>query len=184
MDVVVYDKAYRHKAAHSERLCWHSNHRVFTDLMPGDRLWVVTSGGALGREDKSAGYLVAMWPVARVIENPGDEPEYPARKFGHRILVNQPEAICLDQPVCIDHIIRGEGYDTSVSIGRFLRGPRRLSDEKVRQIRSAAGADLAQKWLRGEGVTPIVTENREEHAVLKDNANNIAVGQERKQGQT
>ena len=182
MDVVVYDKAYRHKAAHSEHLCWHSNHRVFADLMPGDRLWVVTSGGALGREDKSAGYLVAMWPVARVIENPNDEPEYPARKFGHRILINQPEAICLDQPVCVDHIIRGEGYDTSVSIGRFLRGPRRLSHEKVRQIRSAAGADLAQKWLRGENVPPVSTQDRESHAVSEDNVNNIAA--EREQGQT
>ena len=184
MDVVVYDKAYRHKAAHGEQLCWHSNHRVFVDLMPGGRLWVVTSGGALGREDKSAGYLVAMWPVAQVIENPDDEPEYPARKFGHRILVNQPEAICLDQPVCIDHVIRGEGYDTSISIGRFLRGPRRLSNEKVRQLRSAAGADLAQKWLNGEGVPPIVTENREGHAASKDNTHNIAAGQEREQGQT
>ena len=159
MDVIVYDKAYRHKAAHSERLCWHSNHRLFVDLMPGDRLWVVTSGGALGREDKSAGYLVAMWPVAQIIENPGDEPEYPARKFGHRILVSQSEAIHLDQPVCVDHILRGEGYDKRIAIGRFLRGPRRLSSEKVRQLRSAAGADLAQKWLRGEGVPSVVTED-------------------------
>ena len=179
MDVVVYDKEYRHKAAHGEQLCWHSNHRVFVDLMPGGRLWVVTSGGALGREDKSAGYLVAMWPVAQVIENPDDEPEYPARKFGHRILVNQPEAICLDQPVCIDHIIRGEGYDKSISIGRFLRGPRRLSNEKVRQLRSAAGADLAQTWLRGVGVPPIVAGDREGCAPLKDNANNIAVVREK-----
>ena len=117
-------------------------------------------------------------------ENPDDEPEYPARKFGHRILVNQPKSICLDQPVCIDHIIRGEGYDKSISIGRFLRGPRRLSNEKVRQLRSAAGADLAQTWLRGTGVPPIVAGDREGCAPLKDNANNIAVVREKEQGQT
>lgn len=149
MDIVVYDKEYRYGAVHSEQLCWHSNHRIFADLVPGDRLWLVTSGKALEREDTSAGYLVAMWPVAGVIENPDDNPEYPARKFAHRILVNQTEAIHLDQPVCVDHIIRGEGYDRSVSVGRFLRGPRRLTDEKVRQLRSAAGADLAQQWLLG-----------------------------------
>ena len=148
-DVLVYDKEYRHHDAQSEQLCWHSNHRVFTDLVLGDRLWVVTSGKALEREDKSGGYLVAVWPLAEVIENPDDDPEYPARKFGHRVLVNETEVIHLDQPVCVDHVIRGEGYDKGVSIGRFLRGPRRLSDEKVRQLRSAAGADLAQKWLVG-----------------------------------
>ena len=65
----------------------------------------------------------------------------PARKFGRRILVNQPEAIRPDQPVCVDHILRGEGYDTNISIGRFLRELRRLSNEKVRQLHSAAGAD-------------------------------------------
>lgn len=149
-DVLVYDKEYRHHESQSEQLCWHSNHRVFADLVPGDRLWVVTSGKALEHEDKSGGYLVAMWPVAQITENPDDDPEYPSRKFGYRVLVNETEAIHLDQPVCVDHVIRGEGYDQGVSIGRFLRGPRRLSDKKVRQLRSAAGADLAQKWLMGK----------------------------------
>ncbi|MFV1968582.1 MAG: hypothetical protein ACC628_24440 [Pirellulaceae bacterium] len=99
------------------------------------------------REDKSGGYLVAMWPVAQVIENPDDDPEYPARKFGHRVLVDETEAIHLDQPVCVDHVVRGEGYDKGVSIGRFLRGPRRLSDEKLRQLLAVAGGNLAHRWL-------------------------------------
>jgi hypothetical protein len=153
-DVLVYDKDYRFQQAEAGCLHWHSNHRVFADLLPGDRLWVVTSGRSLGREDESAGYLVAMSPIQQVVENPGDDPEFPARKFGHRILVNQTEALQLDQPVCVDHIIRGEGYDQSISVGRFLRGPRRLSDQKVRQLFSAAGADMAQKWLLGNKPKP------------------------------
>lgn len=148
-DVLVYDKDYRFQKAKAGVLKWHSNHRVFADLLPGDRLWVVTSGKSLEREDESAGYLVAMWPIQQIVENPGNDLEFPARKFGYRILVNQTEALQLDQPVCVDHIIRGEGYDLSVPVGRFLRGPRRLTDEKVRQLLSAAGADMAQKWLLG-----------------------------------
>lgn len=148
-EVLIYDKDYRLGGAESRKTCWHSNHRVFADLLPGDRLWVVTSGKSLGREDESAGYLVAIWPVQQVIQNPDDDLEYPARKFGHRILINQIEALQLDQPVCVDHIVRGEGFDEQISVGRFLRGPRRLSDEKVRQLLSAAGADMAQKWLLG-----------------------------------
>ncbi len=131
----------------SSALLWHSNHRVFGDRQPGDRLWVITSGKSLGLENASAGYLVAVWPVAQVIKNPGDDPEYPARKYQHRVLVNETDAIRLDEPVCVDHVIRGEGYDERVPVGRFLRGPRRLTDEKVRQLRSAAGAEMARKWL-------------------------------------
>lgn len=146
-DVLVYDKDYRFQKAEGGVLKWHSNHRVFADLLPGDRLWVITSGKSLGREDESAGYLVAMWPIQQIIENPGDDPEFPARKFGHRILGNQNEALQLDQPVCVDHIIRGEGFDSNISVGRFIRGPRKLSSERVRQLMSAAGGDLAVRWL-------------------------------------
>ena len=148
-DVLVYWKVYRSDTARGECLHWHSNHRVFGDLRPGDRLWVVTSGKRLERHEERAGYLVAVWPVAHVMQNPGDDPDYPVRKFQYRVLVNAVEAIHLDQPVCIDHIIRRAAYDKDVSVGRFLRGPRRLSNEKVRQLRSAAGADLAHKWLTG-----------------------------------
>jgi hypothetical protein len=146
-DVLVYDKDYRFQQAERDVLKWHSNHRVFADLLPGDRLWVITSGKSLGREDQSAGYLVAMWPIQHIVENPGDDPEFPSRKFGHRILVNPAEALHLNEPVCVDHIIRGEGYDQSVSIGRFLRGPRKLTDIKVRQLMAIAGGSLAQRWL-------------------------------------
>jgi hypothetical protein len=159
MDVVVYDKHYRYDPAQSQTLCWHSNHRVFGDLLPGDRLWVITSGKSLGRDDASAGYLVAVWPVTQVMPNPGDDPDYPARKYQHRVLVNEVEAMHLDQPVCIDHVIRAEGADKQISVGRFLRGPRRLSDEKIRQLRSAAGPHLAHKWLTGNKSTTDNTSN-------------------------
>jgi len=152
-DVLVYWKTYQAETARGACLHWHSNHRVFGALLPGDRLWVVTSGKSLGRADDNAGYLVAVWPVAHVMQNPGDNPAYPARKFQYRVLVNAVEAMHFDRPVCVDSVIRREEYDTDVSVGRFLRGPRRLSDEKVRQLRSAAGADMAHKWLTGNKPT-------------------------------
>jgi len=149
--VLVYWPDYRSNSAAGDARRWHSNHRVFGDLLPGDRLWVVTSGKSLGLEDESAGYVVAVWPVAEVVKNPGDDPQYPARKYQHRVLVNEIEAIQLDQPVCVDHVIRGEGYDERIPVGRFLRGPRRLTDEKVRQLRSAAGAEMALMYFKGGG---------------------------------
>jgi hypothetical protein len=108
--------------------------------------------------------------VAEVVKNPGDDPQYPARRYEHRVLVNETEAIQLDEPVCVDHIIRGTGYDSSISVGRFLRGPRRLTNEKVQQLRNAAGADIAQKWLtaskpaNGTGAVHVETSHRERQA--------------------
>jgi hypothetical protein len=153
IDILVYWKDYQPEQARSETLQWHSNHRVFQELLPGDRLWVVTSGKRVGRDDASAGYLVAVWPVAQVIQNPDDDPAYPARKYQHRVLVNAVEALHLDSPVLVDHVIRAAGSAQDVPVGRFLRGPRRLSDERVRQLRSAAGADMAHKWLTGHKTT-------------------------------
>ncbi len=147
-DVLIYATNIE-RLRSGKALKWHSNHRVFSDLRAGDRLWVVASGRSLGRQDQSAGYLVAVWPVQQVVPNPGDDPDYPARKFGHRILIDQIEALHLDPPVCIDGIIRGNGFAKSVSIGRFMRGPRPFTDEKVRELRSAAGGEMAQKWLLG-----------------------------------
>jgi hypothetical protein len=148
-DVLVYWPDYCRDAAKEEPRRWHSNHRVFADLLPGDRLWVITSGKSLGLGNESAGYVVAVWPVVQVVKNPGDDPRYPARKYQHRVLVNETEAIQLDQPVDVDHIIRGGGYDRGIPVGRFLRGPRRLTDAKVRQLRGAAGPELALRWLTG-----------------------------------
>jgi hypothetical protein len=124
---------------------------------------MVTSGKSLGRDDANAGYLVAVWPVAHVIQNPGDDPDYPARKYQHRVLINDVDAMHLDPPVQVDHVIRAADADKAASVGRFLRGPRRLSDEKVRQLRSVAGAYMAHKWLTGNksatnGASNVVTQ--------------------------
>jgi hypothetical protein len=146
-DVLIYWPDYRARTATGDALRWHSNHRVFTNLLPEDRLWVITSGKCLGLENENAGYVIAVWPVAQVVRNPGDDPQYPARKYQYRVLVNETEAIHLEEPVDVDHVIRREGYDTQIPVGRFLRGPRRLTDAKVRLLRSAAGAEMARKWL-------------------------------------
>jgi hypothetical protein len=153
-DVLVYSPRGPEVSMRGHPLRWHSNHCAIGELMPGDRLWVVTSGRSLGLPDQSAGYLIGVWSVASVIENPADDPDYPAPKYQHRVVINENEAIHLDEPVSVDHLIRGEGYDSQIPIGRFLRGPRRLSDEKVRQLRAAAGADMAKKWLTASKPSP------------------------------
>jgi len=43
-DVLVYWKDYQPGQIQGTDLHWHSNQQVFGDLLPGDRLWVVTSG--------------------------------------------------------------------------------------------------------------------------------------------
>jgi hypothetical protein len=146
-DVMVYSPDGPSAWMCGHPLRWHSSHRVLGDLVPGDRLWVMTSGKALGRPDTSAGYLLGVWSLASVIANPGDDPNYPAPKYEHRLLINETEALHLDEPICVDHLIRGEGYDAEIPTGRFLRGPRRLTDEKVPQLCTAAVADTARKWL-------------------------------------
>ena len=77
--MLVYSPEYKMDSIEGQQLRWHSNHRVFADLLPGDRLWVITPGKSLGRPDQSAGYLVGMWPVAAVIENPEMIPTTPLR---------------------------------------------------------------------------------------------------------
>jgi hypothetical protein len=57
--------------------------------------------------------------------------------------------VVLDEPVLVDHILRPEGRDKAASIGRFLQGPRKLDDQKVRLLRAAAGPKMALKWLTG-----------------------------------
>ena len=47
-DVLVYSPEYRKDTMERHPLRWHSNHRVFGDLLPGDRLWVITPGKSLG----------------------------------------------------------------------------------------------------------------------------------------
>ena len=84
-DVPVYSPDYHKVLMKGYPLRWHSNDRGFGDLMPEDRLWVITSGKSFGRRDQSAGCPVGMRPVVALVENPGDDPNHPAPKYKHRL---------------------------------------------------------------------------------------------------
>ncbi len=67
---------------------------------------------------------------------------YPKDAYRWRVLANEAGSIDFDEPVLVDHIVRPEGRDQAVSIGRFLQGPRKLKHETVLLLRDAAG----EKW--------------------------------------
>lgn len=148
-DVLIYWRDYRKNVRDDRVHGWYSNAKLIADLLPGDRLWMVTSGKCLRQDAEQAGFLVAVWQVEQVVENPDDDPAYPSSDYKFRVIANEVESLFLDEPVLVDHILRPEGRDKAVSIGRFLQGPRKLRDEKVRMLRAAAGGQLAQKWLTG-----------------------------------
>lgn len=149
-DVLVFWRDFRRNTASGGALRWHSNARVFGELLPGDRLWLVTSGQALQHEAEQAGFLVAVWQVAQVQANPNDDPAYPTDDYKFRLTASEVESITFDQPVPVDRILRPSGRDKASSIGRYLQGPRKLTDEKVRLLRAAAGPQMAQQWLTGK----------------------------------
>lgn len=149
-DVLVFWRDFRKNTAHGDTLRWHSNARVLGELFPGDRLWLVTSGQSLKHEAEQAGFLVAVWQVAQVQPNPDDDPAYPAEDYPYRVTASEVESITFDPPVPVDYILRPFCRDKASSIGRFLQGPRRLTDEKVRLLRAAAGPQMAQQWLTGK----------------------------------
>jgi hypothetical protein len=148
-DVLVYWRDFRKNQVQGDALRWHSNARIFGELRPGDRLWLVTSGQALKDEEAQAGFLVAVWQVAQVQPNPDDDSAYPAKEYQYRIAASEADSITFEEPVPVDHILRPAGRDKASSIGRFLQGPRKLTDEKVRLLRAAAGPQMAQQWLTG-----------------------------------
>ena len=148
-DILIYWRDYRKNMQDDRVHVWYSNANLIGDLLPGDRLWMVTSGKCLREEAEQAGFLVAVWQVQQVAENPGDDPAYPANEYQYRVIADEIESLNLDEPVFVDHILRPPGRDKTVSIGRFLQGPRKLSDEKLRLLRAAAGPQMAQKWLTG-----------------------------------
>jgi hypothetical protein len=129
---------------------WHSNSQVLAKLLPGDRMWLVTSGKSLEQEAEQAGFLVAVWQVQEVVENPGDDEAYPKETHRYRIVADHRESISLDEPVVVDHIVRPARANKTISIGRYLQTPRKLDDQTVRLLRAAAGPKLALKWLKGK----------------------------------
>ena len=149
-------------------LVWHSSAKCIAELQPGDQMWMVTSGKRL-REDaeqaclraclsrdgrqathRQAAFLVGVWAVREVIDNPDDDPAYPTDDYRKRVVADPSGSVMLSDPVPVDHILRPAGRDRATSIGRFLQGPRVLTDEKKRLLRAAAGGELAAEWLRSK----------------------------------
>jgi hypothetical protein len=151
-DVLVYWRDYQQnwvrQFAGPRGWHWHSKATVLGELQPGDHLWLVTSGANLDQEAKQAGFLVAIWTVKRAMVNPGDDPAYPVEDYRFRVVADESDSFVLEQPVPVDHILRPHGRDRTISIGRFLQGPRRLKDETLRLMKAAAGPDLALRWLK------------------------------------
>ncbi len=129
---------------------WHSRAGCVADLLPGDRMWMVTSGKGLREDAEQAAFLVGVWAVREVIDNPDDDPAYPADDYRKRVVADPSGSVMLSDPVPVDHILRPAGRDRAASIGRFLQGPRVLTDEKKRLLRAAAGGELAAAWLRSK----------------------------------
>ena len=165
-NILIYWRDYRQnwirQFAGEQAYYWHSSAKLLGELRPGDRLWMVTSGKCLRQEAEQAGFLVAVWQVQQVVENPDDDPAYPADEYKYRVIADEVESLNLDEPVLVDHILRPERRDKAVSIGRFLQGPRKLSDDRVRLMRAAAGPQMAQKWLSGttKGTVTTAEENK------------------------
>ena len=148
-DVLTYWRDYRKNA--SEPVAgWHSNSQLLGKLRPGDRMWLGTSGKSLGQEAEQAGFLVAVWQVERVIDNPGDDPTYSREEFRYRVVPGHGESITLKEPVQVDHVLRPARGNKGVSIGRYLQGPKKLDERTVRLLRAAAGPQLALNWLKGK----------------------------------
>jgi hypothetical protein len=126
---------------------WHSSAKCIAELLPGDRLWMVTSGRELRQEAEQAAFLVGVWAVREVIDNPDDDPAYPAESYRKRVVADPSASVMLADPIPVDHILRPASADRALSIGRFLQGPRKLSDDKIRLLRAAAGGELAAAWL-------------------------------------
>lgn len=153
LDVLMYWRDYRlnwaDQSASDYPYYWHTNAKKMLELNAGDRLWLVTSGKNINYEAEQAGFLVGIWQVREVVENPADDPVYPPDVYNYRIVADPTASVMFDDPVAVDHILRPPGRDKAVSIGRFLQGPRRLREDKVRMLKSAAGPKMIVTFLNG-----------------------------------
>jgi hypothetical protein len=149
-DLMIYWRDYRRNVEEDRVHGWFSNSSLLGRLRSGDRLWMVTSGTNVGRKAKQAGFLVGIWTVEKVVENAGYDPACPRATYRFVASADADKSVNFEEPVLVDHILRPAGRDKSVSIGRFLQGPRKLTDEKLRLLRAAAGPDLALRWLTGQ----------------------------------
>jgi len=152
-DILLYWRDYRRNWADQFAggclYYWHTNATKMLELNAGDRLWLVTSGKSIGHEAEQAGFLVGIWQVREVFDNPADDPVYPPDAYKYRIVADPTASVMFDEPIPVDHLLRPTGADKAVSIGRFLQGPRKLREEKVRLLKSAAGPQMAIHYLSG-----------------------------------
>ncbi len=153
-DLLIYWRDYAanwaYQFAGERAFYWHSSAKCIAGLQPSDRMWMVTSGRGLREDAEQAAFLVGVWAVREVVDNPGDDLAYPADGYRKRVVADPSASVMLADPIPVDHILRPAGGDRAVSIGRFLQGPRVLSDEKKRLLRAAAGGELAAEWLRSK----------------------------------
>jgi hypothetical protein len=133
------------KRPRSEIVC-SSKSKLMTGLQPGDYLWVVTSGASLHHEERHSGFLIGIWKVKEAHDH--EEAALQGEAGRCRVVLDDTESLDLD-PVLVDHLLRPEGRDASIPIGRFVSVPRRLSERLVRKLRAAAGPELALRWLTG-----------------------------------
>ena len=74
---------------------------------------------------------------AAACQEPSRRPGLPIEEYGYRIVAGEEE-FGQFKPVLVKPFIRPEGRDQTVLIGRFMRGPRKLTEQTV-LLRSAAG---------------------------------------------
>jgi hypothetical protein len=152
-DILLYWRDYKKNWAEQPSgeygYYWHTNANKMLELHPGDKLWLITSGKNVSGEAIHAGFLVGIWQVREVVENPGDDPAYPKNEYKYRISAEPSASVMFDEPVIVDHIVRPVDSDKAVSIGRFLQGPRKLKEEMLRLLKSTAGPKMALSYLNG-----------------------------------
>ena len=112
-DVLIYWRDYAanwaFRFAGERAFYWHSSAKCVAELQPGDRMWMVTSGKGLGEDAEQAAFLVGVWAVREVIDNPNDDPAYPADGYRKRVIADPSASVMLADPGPVDHILRPAG---------------------------------------------------------------------------
>ena len=111
---------------------WRSNSdRLHKQLKLGARLWFFAAGESCNGNIGTAAYLVNVFRVREVVDNSGDDPEYPTEEFRYTIWSEPDGCVWISPPAMADQIVRPAGHQIEVHIGKLMQGPRRLPEEKV-----------------------------------------------------